>query len=144
MMSLIVKKCLVVWALLALFVSCSIGIGVVRTDELRYPASLSPYLPNADGSIVSEQKGLEIIGKAYTSKRFYRIVYGAFPLNDIEWESGTELNAQVEKAGGQGLVNVEIENSPCGISQTVVLNIVPIWPGCNLVEIRGDIVKVKR
>jgi hypothetical protein len=144
MMSSIVKKCLIIWTLLTLLASCSIGIGVVRTDELKYPASLSPYLPDADGTIVSEQKGLEIIGKAYTSKRFYRIVYGAFPLNDTEWESGVELNAQVEKAGGQGLVNVEIENSPCAISQTGLLNIVPIWPGCNLVEIRGDIVKVKR
>ena len=47
-----------------------------------------------------------------------------------------------EEAGGDGIINVEFTSDYSKLNSVVLLNLLPIWPGCNTVSVSGNIVKL--
>lgn len=124
------------------FFSCAGSKGNIHFDKLNYSASLSPYLLDSSGKILSEEIGLKRIEGFTVKHRFWGVFYGHIPLNGEE-ALISEINQSVENANGDGIINMTIIARDCMFNNFFILNIFPIFPGCTTIFIHGDIVRLQ-
>lgn len=115
--------------------ACAGGEGSVRFDGLRYPASLSPVL-----RVREARRPLEQVGRVQVQGRSWASVWRLVSFNPTV-DLSHQINAQVEAAHGTGVVNLKVQVTGCGVNAVFLLDWLPIWPSCTLVEITGDIVR---
>lgn len=124
---------------LAFVTGCSGARTNVTADEARYPISLSRAVRDADGEIVAQERAKKVADFQHESTSvavFYSFAGAA--KKDIS----RFVNEQVAKHGGDAIVNLKVGVKQCGANWVPFLYILPFWPGCATVQVKGDIVKV--
>ena len=121
----------------AMTLACAGSKGKLRLDQLEYPASFSGYIYDEKQQPLRIGAGVKKIAEVTASKRVWALVYGQAVLSD-DSALITEFNAEVKKTGATGVVNLQLESSACLLNHFFILNILPFWPGCTVLELRGD------
>lgn len=126
--------------LFAIMVSCAGARGNLRFDELKYPVSMSPALYDKDNTVVFYKRELKPVGKLDYTKTIWSTLWTAVTFNPSQ-ELGGPINTQIEENGGEGVVNMTVHVRNCSLNYIPILAWLPIWPGCTVVNIEGDVVK---
>lgn len=124
---------------LALLDGCAGGRSNLRFDDTRYPVSLSPTVLGSDGVVLLPARR-EVVGKLEIETKVYGLLWAAVPLTPNK-DLSTQVNDQIERAGGQAVVNLRVTSRQCGLNSAWVLSTVPLWPGCSKVFVQGDIIR---
>jgi hypothetical protein len=123
---------------------CGAGCAGARYDfaaeRAQYPISFSPALPDDKGSILYLNRELQSKGEfeIETNKFgfFYSATGGTIDLSD-------ELNDEVRKKGGDGIVELTLKNENCWTNYLFPFQLLPFYPGCQGVTVTGTVVKAK-
>lgn len=126
-------------AVLVLASGCAGGRSNLRFDDTRYPVSLSPTVLGSDGAVLLPAQR-EVVGKLELETKVYGLLWSAVPLTPNK-DLSTQVNEQIEQAGGQAVVNLRVTSRQCGLNSVWVLSTVPLWPGCSKVFVQGDIIR---
>ncbi|MBX7082688.1 MAG: hypothetical protein K1X88_26010 [Nannocystaceae bacterium] len=134
-------KTLILTALAAIALSsgCAGGRSNLRFDDTRYPVSLSPTVLGSDGMVLVPARR-EIVGKLEIETKVYGLLWAAVPLTPNK-NLSDQVNDQIERAGGQAVVNLRVTSRQCGLNSAWVLSTVPLWPGCSRVFVQGEIIR---
>lgn len=116
---------------------CAGSKGKLRFDDLNYPASFSGYIYDEKQQPLRIGNGVKKIAEVNASKRVWSVFYGQAVLSD-DTHLVRDFNAEMEKNKATGIVNLQLENSACLLNHFFILNILPFWPGCTVLELRGD------
>jgi hypothetical protein len=123
---------------LTLATACGGSNAVIRADKANYPVSMSKGLRGEDGKLLraSQKQSVGTFALDYTS---WSAVWTLVPIVNARRDISPELNAQVEKVGGDAIVGLNVKSTHCLWNY---FTIVGVLPDCAHVAIRGDIVKV--
>lgn len=133
------RKVVAVGLLLSLLSHCAGHKGVLKLEELKYPASFSGYIYDKDFKPVRIEGGLKKLSTVRVARTGWSMLYGFTKLSDSA-RVIDDFNSEVEKAGGQGVVNLEIAHSDCFLNSLFPLTLLPFWVGCSKIEVSGDVV----
>lgn len=111
----------------------------VRFDNTAYPVSLSPAVYGSDGAVLADTERT-VVGELNVNLRAWSMVWGAVSLKRIR-DVSEKINAQIQEANGQAVVNMKILARQCGGNYVVPLTMLPLYPGCTKIKITGDIVR---
>lgn len=131
---------IVIWCL-CLLAGCAGGRGKITFDNLKYPASMSAFI-YGDGNEMLSKGDLRVLDTFRYEKRFWGIFWSGIPLSS-EKGIAEAINRKVEDAGGEGVINLAVTTSTCGINSLPLLSFLPVLPGCVNVKVEGEIVKTK-
>lgn len=118
---------------------CAGGHSTLKFDETRYPVSLSPTVLGSDGQVLLPD-GREVVGKLDLETKVYGMLWAAVPLTPNK-DISEKVNAAIEEAGGDAVVNLRVTSRQCGLNHAWVISTVPLWPGCSRVFVQGDIIR---
>jgi len=119
--------------------ACAGARGALSFDTLQYPVSSSAALYTHDQRAVSGGQ-LESLGELHVTERIWSTFWSAIPLHGAR-DVSPPINTQIAQAGGEGAVGLSVETANCGTNYIPLLNWLPIYPGCVLVTVRGQIVR---
>lgn len=125
--------------LLPLSLGCAgtVDIRLHAQGPLEGPVSLTGTVLAADGRALALDEGLTKIADFERRRRFPSVLL--MPLGTPAWDLTEAANAALSEAGGDALVNVEVEAVACPyIGLAAVLPIIPAYVE---VILTGDIVK---
>jgi len=111
----------------------------IRADGADFPISLSGGLRDADGQLVADARKV-IVGKLDISYKAWSAVGWLIPIANRERDVSAEVNEQVRRAGGDGVIDVEVRATNCLWSYFTIFGLLP---DCSNVSVRGTIVKVE-
>jgi hypothetical protein len=112
----------------------------VTADRAAYPISLSDSVADGSGRLWKRRE-LVKVGTFETRHTSIGFVYSGLTPRST-FDVSAEVNGQVAASAGEAVVGLEISSSgACALNAVPVLPILPIWPGCVRVVVRGDIVK---
>ncbi len=115
----------------------------VKLNGLDYAVSMTPTIYGNDGGIRADGVGLQVVGDIEVSHRYWSLVYSFVPLGDTKQQI-QNFNRIIESRGGHGVINFEIENEGCDMNNfayVIVPAVLPFFPGCSKITLRGKIVK---
>lgn len=121
--------------------ACSGARGTVAFDTLKYPVSSSSFVYGPGGEILTLGPALQPVGIIDEDVRLWGILYSIVPLSGTK-DVSELINARVAQAHGEGVINLALAVSNCGINYIPILNWLPIYPGCTYVHITGQIVRL--
>lgn len=138
-------RALIIFMALFIMASCSGGKGKVRMDSLKYPVSNTAFLYGEQYEVLHRGAELEVVGKFRQVTRLWSTLWGYLKISGTK-EVGDSINVKVARARGEGVVNLSVRSSSCGLNDFYqytwnILNIIPIMPGCVKVTLKGDIVR---
>ena len=112
----------------------------VTADRAAYPISLSDSVADGSGKLWRRSE-LVKVGTFEAHHTSIGFAYSALtPRSTVDVSD--DVNAQVAASAGEAVVGLEITSSgACALNNVPVLPILPLWPGCVRVEVKGDIVK---
>jgi hypothetical protein len=117
------------------------GRTTVKFDDTQYPVSLSPTVFGSDGEVLRPD-GHETVGTLKIDRRAWSLVWGAVPTRKFT-DLSNEINAQIDAAEGHAVVNLKIMARHCVGNYVIPLTLLPFYPGCVKLKIRGDIIREK-
>ena len=123
-------------------INCAGSRGSIKFSELKYPASMSGYLYNNKKETLVKGDKLKVVQNFSYQKTFWSILYSYKSLSDEE-EIVMALNEAIKDNNGYGVINLSAEMRACKINSIPVLSVLPIWPGCADITLKGEIVKVE-
>lgn len=126
--------------LAALACTGCLSISVTKMDgaELRYPVSLSSSLIDADG-VVHRPLDSHKLASFEHSWGHWGMVYDSISLSSDE-DLSALINAEVERVGGDGVVNLRVGAKGTGLAWLTSLLIV--FPERVKVTVSGDVVRL--
>ena len=127
-------------ALVAFLGGCAGGRGALAFDRLQFPVSSSPFIYGPDDRPYNPGE-LQPLGKMVWVERFWGLWWSWIPLSGTI-DVSAPINAQIQRAGGDGIINLKVIVENCGMNYVPVFNMIPLYPGCAYVTITGDIVKM--
>jgi hypothetical protein len=110
----------------------------VKADSARYPISFSPALPDGAGQILYPGEGLQAVGDFELQRTRWGAFYGAMR---SDYDMSNDINDAVRARGGEGVINLSITNTNCALNMFFPLTILPFFPGCANLEIKGTVVR---
>ncbi|MCK9418674.1 MAG: hypothetical protein M0R70_04755 [Nitrospirae bacterium] len=125
---------------LILLTGCTGARNMVKADGARYDISLSRAIRDNSGQVIPSER-LETVGTFRQTAYGWGIFWSFVPFNTIDISNS--VNSQVEKAGGIAITNLAVDVNSGLLNYIPILNWLPIWPGYNVVDFTGDIVKIK-
>jgi hypothetical protein len=128
-----------VLALAAFLGGCAGARGALAFDQLKYPVSSSPFIYGPDDRPLNPGE-VQHVGKMVWVERVWGLWWSWIPLSGTI-DVSAPINAQIARAGGDGIINLKVIAENCGMNYVPVFNMVPLYPGCTYVTITGDIVK---
>lgn len=126
-----------------LLIACIGSRHKVRFDELQYPVSMTGQIYGSDKRTKAEGAGLSTVGDIEVTKRYWSLVYSFVPLGDTT-EQVREFNSIIAARGAQGVIHFEIENEGCDMNNMALLvapALLPFFPGCSKITLRGKLVR---
>lgn len=135
------RWCVVLLIVILLMVSCAGSRGSVKFTNVNVNVSASSYLEVNKQNVHLPDK-LSLLTRFSYSKRIWGILYTGLTLSSTE-EFANELNNTVVQNKADGIVNFTAEVEPCAINSVPLLNMLPVFPGCTIFTIKGDVVKRK-
>lgn len=114
--------------------------GLMRFDELKFPASMSPYLYGPNEELLSKSRGLNVIKQFHHEYYYWGGFYSMAPW--IYKNDFSELiNNEIIAFGGDGIINMQITSQTGFTTYMHPLTLLPIWPNFTKVVLEGEIVK---
>jgi hypothetical protein len=108
--------------------------------DSRYPVSLTRGVRDGDGQLVPAARR-QVVGKFAANLTAWGLFYSAANLTPTS-DVSQAINEQVAATRGDAIVNLHVATADCALDWFVPLNLLPIWPGCTIVQLEGDIVRV--
>ena len=121
--------------------NCAGGRATIRFEKLEYPVSTSAYVTAGNQSIVRDER-TPVKAEFAISQRFWGILYSIVSLSDGD-DLVRRMNDEIRRSGGAAVTNLKIESEACAINSVIILSILPVFPGCTIVTIKGEIVGKK-
>jgi hypothetical protein len=128
-------------AALGLTTGCAGARYDFAADHARYPISFSPALPDEKGTILYLGHELESKGTFEFQMVQFGFIYG---LTGGTLDVSDRVNAEVAARHGQGVVALSVRNDNCFTNYLFPLQILPFYPGCEIVTVDGTVVSDKR
>jgi hypothetical protein len=125
----------------ALLTGCAGAQYEFAADHAKYPISFSPALPDEKGAILYLGHELESKGSFEFSATQLGFVYG---LTGGSVDISDAINAEVAKRGGEGVVALSMKNQNCFTNYLFPLELLPFYPGCQIVTVTGTVVSTKK
>jgi len=141
-MKLLAKVFLIMMILLFL-PDCMFKYSRMGFKNLNYPVSMTPYIYDKNEKILVENEDLVIVRELGARQNLWGIFYGIIPLGNGNKNIMHKINSQIQKSGGAGVINFTIASNECELLYLFPLSLLPVWPGCTRVVVRGDIIKRK-
>ncbi len=131
------------WLLLVPLVLCGCAGGKVRvvTRSVQTPVSYTPCVFDSSGRIRRAHTN-EVVKHFEISKANWSMLWTALPLNAREWDISPALNAQLQQASGNAVVNLTVQARGCDFLHWYIASLVPIIPSYVAVKIEGDVVRI--
>lgn len=127
---------------LALLASgCAGARGGVSFETTRYPLSMSQVLFDPQGRMLPPQ-ALQIVGTVKAERRLWGLMYSWIPLSGTK-DLSDDMNRQIGATGGEGVIGLHAEVTGCVPNGFFPFTLLPIWPGCANVEVKGWVVRRK-
>jgi hypothetical protein len=127
-------------AVAAFLGGCAGARGALAFDRLRYPVSASPFVFGPDDRPLNPGQ-LMPVGRMVWHEHIWGFWWSWIPLSGTV-DVSDPINAQIARAGGDGIINLHVTVENCGMNYVPFLNWLPIYPGCTSVLIAGDIVRL--
>lgn len=119
---------------LLLVTACAGARTTLRFEGLEHPVSMSPHLPAEPGAPEPT-----LIGSFRRELRAFAFVYGLVAV-DEEVDPSPLIEEEIRRLGGAGVINLEIEVSHCVFNYVIPFSLLPFWPNCARIELRGEVV----
>ncbi len=119
---------------------CAGARNMVKADGAKYDVSLSRALRDSNGKVIPSER-LETVGQYRQTGYGWGILWSFVSLNSINISNS--INTQVEKADGNAITNLTVNVNGGFLNHIPILDWLPIWPGYNVVDFSGNIVKIK-
>jgi hypothetical protein len=125
--------------------ACGGGKASLRFDGLKYPVSLSSYLEEPGGRIVGVSD-LVKVGELKLAFKVWGLFWALVPLTGTK-DLSQEINAQIGRAGGEGIVSLKVTVDQCTTTEPTgwyyycMLGVIPVVPNFARVRVTGTIVK---
>jgi hypothetical protein len=126
------------FAALVLAAGCGGARTNVRADSAAFPISFSPGLRGPDGALLAAADKQEV-GSFQLDYTAWSAVWTLVPVINNDRDISSEVNAQVAKAGGDGIIGMSVETVHCFWNFFTVIGLLP---DCANISVRGSIVKV--
>lgn len=139
-MNILKITALVATTLALLLSGCAGARNMVKADQAKYDVSLSGGLRESSGKLIPSEQ-LEVVGTYKQTAFGWGLVWSWVSLNSINLSKS--INDQVEKAGGNAITNLSVNVQGGFLNFFPIFNWLPIWPGYNIVDFTGNIVKIK-
>ena len=118
---------------------CAGGRGTLRVESDKYPVSMTEFLFAADGSVVRAKQS-QVVGKLQDGWGQWTLLWTLIPLNRRDQDLSQLVNAAVEQAGGNAVVNFRMT---CGEDPIwMISSLIPVIPTLARIHIDGDIVRL--
>lgn len=124
-------------AVALLLAGCAGAHYTVSADRLKYPASLSPVLPDEQGKPLYLDEDLEPVGEFSFRRTSYGFLYG---LTGTRVDISGDLNGEVERRRGEGIVRLSLTAANCATSWFFPFTVLPFYPGCQNLTVTGTVV----
>lgn len=134
-------KILLILLITLLLADCAGARNLITAHNARYDISLSGAIRDSIGNVIPSNK-LEKVGTYEQRAYGWGILWTAVSLNSIDISDS--VNAQVTKAGGSAIIKLAVNVQAGKLNSFPILNWLPIWPGYNIVDLYGDIVRIKK
>lgn len=112
----------------------------LRADGARYPISFSDGMLDESGQLQLVGRDLEVVGKFEERYMEWSTLYGVVH-GDQQADLSEELNAAVQAHGGEGVARLQVQAGTCAFDWFWILNWLPFWPGCTVVDVEGVVVR---
>lgn len=112
----------------------------VRADAARYPVSFSDGILDEGGALHLVGRDLEVVGTFEERYMEWSTLYGTVH-GDQQADLSEALNAAVQAHGGEGVVRLQVQAGTCAFDWFWILNWLPFWPGCTVVDVEGLVVR---
>lgn len=138
------KKTGLIYIFMAMFIagSCAGNRQSLRFKELKHPASMTAYLKMPDGQFAAKDQNLQTVKQFKYEAAMYSLLYSYWPLSDEE-KISRAMNKAIEKEQADGMINVKIASEQCFYNTIPGIHYLPVVPGCVIVYIEGEVVKLK-
>lgn len=117
-------------------VGCAGGHGTLAANSAKYPISMSSGVRDPEGKLLGD-KDLKEVGKVKTEYHAWSMFWNMIPLSG-ERDISEEINSQVQTAGGEAVVGLEVTASNCTWN---FFTLIGFLPDCASVAVEGRIVK---
>jgi hypothetical protein len=104
----------------------------------RYPVSLSRVLPDEEGRPLAVGEGLVSLGVFDLDSASVGILYA---LTGTTIDLSRQLNAQVERLCGEGIVELSLWPENSGFNALFPLTLLPVFPGSSGLHVSGRVVR---
>jgi hypothetical protein len=112
----------------------------ITAGGLKYATSFSPVLPGENGKPLYIDEDLAPLGDFDFTRTPVGLLYsGTRTTVDLS----DDLNREVERLNGQGIVGLSIKVRECVTSWLFPLTVLPFYPGCHTVSVSGTVVARK-
>ena len=132
--------------LVMLTMGCAGARTMVKADGAKYDVSLSRAIRDSSGKVIPSER-VEEVGIYHKRAHGWGILWSCLPLNSIDISNS--VNEQVEKAGGNAIINLSVKVRENFINSSInwvtfwVFTMFPVYPYCSVVDFKGKIVKIK-
>jgi len=109
----------------------------ISADRLRYPTSLSPVLPDGGGKPLYLGEDLRPVGEFSFERKSVGFLYG---LTGTAIDLSDNLNDEVERRQGEGIVRLSLRAVTCESSWYFPFTVLPFYPGCQNLTVTGTVV----
>jgi hypothetical protein len=113
---------------------CSGARTELHFDGLRHPVSMSPVIspgrPIDPGSYR---------GRFECEARAYSLLYSAISLDPVT-DLSPLIEAEIERLGGDAVVELTVSASTCPMNHFVPLTLLPMWPNCVHLRVTGLVI----
>lgn len=113
--------------------ACAVADTSLRFDGMEHPVSLSSHLPPEAAALATIP-----LGTFRQELRTFAFVYGYLPMERAV-QLAPVIDREIRRLGGTAAINVSVEVHHCVLNYVVPLNVLPIWPTCARVELRGEV-----
>ena len=121
-------------------IACAGANYLVDLSDCKYPLSLTPNLVDQHDNILKHGQETKALGQFKVDQIVISPFWGIPKMNA---DVGALLNEEVEKLKGEAVVNLTMTNKDCFTNYLPLVSILPIWPGCRILQIDGTVVRRK-
>jgi len=127
-------------ATMLVLVACAGTHYRISADRLKYPTSLSPVLPDGQGKPLYLGEDLQPVGEFSFKRTSVGYLYG---MTGTAIDLSDNLNGEVERRQGEGIVRLSLRAENCASSWFFPLTVLPFYPGCQDLTVTGTVVTRK-
>src|SRR5262245_45286350 len=129
-------------AMAALLSGCAGARTTVVANRAQYPVSLSRAVRDADGNLVPPERR-KVVGAFGDQRTAWNLFWSTAKLTP-ESDISDAVNEQIAAVHGDAIIHLTITSKHCTLNYFAFpMGILPFWPTCADLDIRGDIIKVE-